>query len=68
MPCFNKYIDNEFLNQGGSPKCPLPDCNKSLPEDQLRALMGNERFETMQNKAIRKMCNIIDCFKCKSEF
>lgn len=31
MPCFNKYIDNEFLNQGGSPKCPLPDCSKSLP-------------------------------------
>lgn len=37
-------------------------------EDQIRGLIGNERFENLQNKALRKMCNLIDCFKCKVQF
>ena len=30
--------------------------------------MGPEKYEILQNKSIRKMCNLIDCFKCKAQF
>jgi len=65
MPCINKYIDTEFVDKGGNLKCLQPGCSTIMMEDQLKGIMGNQRFETLQNKAIRKMCNLIDCCKCK---
>ena len=59
MPCINKYIDQEFINQGGTLKCLKKNCNKTMLEDQLKGLLGNQKFETLQNKALRKMFNLI---------
>ena len=59
MPCINKYIDSEFINQGGNLKCIKGGCSNYMMEDQIRGLLGNAKFETLQNKAIRKMCNLI---------
>lgn len=66
MPCINKYVASEFVNQGGSLKCLKSSCNQYMLEDQIRGLLGNEKFENLQNKAIRKMCNLIECTKCKA--
>ena len=44
MPCINKYIDSEFINQGGNLKCLKTGCNHFMIEDQLRGLVCNERF------------------------
>jgi hypothetical protein len=59
MPCINKYIDSEFINQGGNLKCIKAGCSNYMMEDQIRGLLGNAKFENLQNKAIRKMCNLI---------
>ena len=59
MPCINKYIDSKFIDQGGNLRCLKVRCSNTMMEDQIRGLLGNAKFETLQNKAIRKMCNLI---------
>ena len=44
MPCINKYIDLEFINQGGNLKCLKVGCSKFMMEDQIRGLLGNQKF------------------------
>ena len=66
MPCINKYVNSEFINNGGNLKCLKPGCDQYMMEDQVKGLLGPEKFEVLQNKAIRKMCNLIECCKCKA--
>lgn len=56
------------MEKGGSLNCLKSGCSTIMMEDQIRGLLGNQKFENLQNKAIRKMCNLIECCKCKSEF
>lgn len=44
MPCINKYVASEFVNQGGNLKCLKKSCTHYMMEDQIRALLGNEKF------------------------
>ena len=68
LPCINKYIDSEFVNRGGSLKCLDPSCNLDIDSEQVRAIIGAEKYELLYSKALRKMCNLISCTKCKAEF
>ena len=64
LACIKKYIDDEFINSMGNINCPAKDCKRAMNEYQIRQLIGEKKFEDMQNKAIRKMMNIIECAKC----
>jgi E3 ubiquitin-protein ligase MYCBP2 len=68
LPCVNKYIDSEFINQGGNLKCLNPTCGVEIEQDQIKGIIGLEKFEVLEAKVLRKMCNFIGCCKCKAEF
>lgn len=48
--------------------CLAKDCKKNINEYQIRQLVGDKKYDDMQNKAIRKMMNIIECTKCHTEY
>ena len=52
------------MNKFGNLNCLMKGCPQTINEYQLKSLMG-EKFELMQQKAIRKMMNLVDCNKCK---
>lgn len=68
LPCTNKYIDSEFVNSEGNLTCVDPSCKVQIDAEQIKAIIGKDKFELLNTKAIRKMCNLISCAKCKSEF
>jgi hypothetical protein len=68
LPCTNKYIDSEFVNSCGSLKCLETSCQREIDTEQIRAVIGPEKYELLYTKAIRKMCKLISCAKCKAEF
>ena len=44
LPCVNKKITSDFVNNGGSLKCLDPTCNNLIEEEQIKSLVGAERF------------------------
>ena len=58
LPCVRKYIDEEFINRCGNLPCMVKGCDQTINEHQLKQLMG-EKFETMMQKALRKMMNLV---------
>lgn len=67
--CLKKYIEDEFISMGGFPKCPVEECSNKIPEHQSKQILGSD-FESLQNRAMRKMANIniVECVKCKSQY
>lgn len=59
LGCIKKYIDDEFVNRYGNFLCPAKDCKKNISEDQIKQLIGEKKFDELQNKAIRKMMNVV---------
>lgn len=59
LACIKKYIDDEFVNRYGNFFCPAKDCKKNISEDQIKQLIGEKKFDDLQNKAIRKMMNVV---------
>ena len=68
LPCVNKRVQTDFVNNGGSLKCLDPKCNNMIADEQIKSLVGQEKFEKMQAQAIQKMYNIITCCKCSAQF
>lgn len=66
LPCTNKYIDSEFVNSCGSLKCLDASCQRDIDSEQIKAIIGPEKYELLYGKALRKMCNLISCTKCKA--
>jgi hypothetical protein len=67
LPCINKYIDSDFINKCGSLKCLDSVCNTEIDSEQIKAIIGKEKYEILYGKALRKMYNLISCGKCKAE-
>lgn len=56
------------MNRYGNFLCPAKDCKKNISEDQIKQLIGEKKFDDLQNKAIRKMMNVVECAKCHSSY
>lgn len=68
LRCVTKFIDAEFINKGGSLKCLDPACRIDIECEQIKGIIGKEKYDELYSKAIRKMYNLISCCKCKAEF
>lgn len=56
------------MEKCGSLKCLDSACKIDIDGEQIRAIIGREKFEILESKALRKMYNLFSCCKCKAEF
>ncbi len=66
LPCVNKYINNEFVEKCGELKCLDNTCKMDIDGEQVKAIIGKEKFDILESKALRKMYNLFSCCKCKA--
>jgi hypothetical protein len=50
----------------GELKCLDNTCKMDIDGEQVKAIIGKEKFDILESKALRKMYNLFSCCKCKA--
>lgn len=66
--CIIKHINTLYVEMDGNLKCLHPDCDNIINRDTIRELIGEEKLDLLEKKVVKKVNNIISCFKCEAEF
>ncbi|KRX06473.1 hypothetical protein PPERSA_05086 [Pseudocohnilembus persalinus] len=64
--CLSRQMEKDYLLYNGEVKC--KQCKQNFIDDDYKQVLGNEKYDELQQDLIEKQLNIIKCHKCKEKF